>query len=178
MKMKKTKGLSICYTGNGKGKTTAALGLALRAVGRKQKVFIMQFLKNGEYGEHNSLKKISGITMRVCGKGFCKVCGDERPFSEHKKSAQQALREATRALRSKKYDMVVLDEINIAMQCRLITTKDVLKLIAKKPSYVHLVLTGRGAPKSIIKKCDLVSDVREVKHPYQKGVLAQKGIEF
>ena len=178
IRTKKTRGLTIIYTGKGKGKTTAALGLALRALGRGKRVLIVHFMKSATYGEHVILKKLPRVTVKVLGKGFCKIAGDRFPFNEHKKATQDALLFARQAMRSRKYDMIILDEINCALLCRLLTVKDVLPLLAKKPCHVHLVLTGRGAPRSLIKKGDLVSDVREVKHPFHKGIPAQEGIEF
>ncbi len=175
---KKTRGLIITYTGNGKGKTTASIGLAIRALGRAKRVLIVQFMKSGTYGEHKILKKIPGIKVKILGKGFCKIAGDQFPFAEHKKATQDALNFARRAVMSKKYDMIILDEINCALLCRLLKVKDVLALCNRKPRQLHLVLTGRGAPQSLIKASDLVSDVREVKHPYYDGMPAQEGIEF
>jgi len=175
---KKARGLTIIYTGKGKGKTTATIGLAIRALGRGKRVLIVQFMKSGTYGEHIVLKRLPRVTVKVLGKGFCKICGDTFPFKEHKKATQDALWFARQAIRSQKYDMIILDEINCALLCRLLTVKDVLALLAKKPRNLHLVLSGRGAPRSLIKKADLVSEVREVKHPYHSNIPAQEGIEF
>ncbi len=172
------KGLVIVYTGPGKGKTTASLGMAIRALGHGMKVLIVQFLKSAEYGEHKVLKKLQGIDLYIGGKGFCRVCGDNLPFSEHKSFAQNSLSYAYSAVISAKYDMVVLDEINCATSVKLIKVSEVMKLIRNKPENLHLVLTGRGAPKSVVKAADLVSEIIDIKHSYAKGVQAQVGVEF
>jgi len=135
------KGLVQVYTGDGKGKTSAAFGLALRAIGRGLKVYIIQFIKGGfDYGELYVVEKLPNLTV--------------------------------------KYDLVILDEINIAVSLRLIDLKEVVKLIKNKPSNVELILTGRYAPKEIIESADLVTEMKEVKHPYTKGLPPRKGIEF
>ncbi|MBU1863309.1 MAG: cob(I)yrinic acid a,c-diamide adenosyltransferase [Candidatus Omnitrophica bacterium] len=171
-------GLTICYTGNGKGKTTAALGLGLRALGGGKRVLIVQFMKNAPYGEHAILKKIPRLTLKIFGKGFCKIKGDCFPLAVHKKAACEAIAFTCRALKTKKYDMIICDEINCAYLCKLITLKDIQKLLRAKPSTVHLVCTGRGAPRLLMKHAHLVSEVREIKHPFRKGFPAQEGIEF
>ena len=112
------------------------------------------------------------------GKGFCQVCGDKLPFDIHKKAAEEALDFVREKILSNLYDMIVMDEVNCAMQCKLLKVKDIVHLIKTKPRKLHLVLTGRDAPKSIIKVAELVSEVKEIKHPYTKGVLAQEGIEY
>jgi len=174
--MKQSNGYVVVITGDGKGKTTSAIGMAVRAAGRGLNVLIVQFLKNAEYGEHQVLKEIKNITVRVCGRGFCKMCGDTLPFAEHKAAACEALAYVQKQMN--KYDMIILDEVNCALLAKLLRVKDVVALIEKKPKKVHLVLTGRGAPKSVIRKADLVSEIAEIKHPFQKGFLARKGIEF
>ncbi len=177
---KKNKGLVIVYTGNGKGKTTAALGMALRAAGHGKKILIVQFIKNFQnYGELKFVKKYDcGIQIKTMGKGYVQIKGDKFPFEEHVKAAQQALRFVQDEILSKEYDIIVLDEINIALDKKLLTVEEVAKLIQQKPSELHLVLTGRNAPKKLIQLADLVSEVKEIKHPYKKGILAQKGIEY
>jgi len=177
---KKSKGLVIVYTGDGKGKTTAALGTALRAAGHGKKTLIVQFIKNFQnYGELKFVKKYNcGIEIRTMGKGYVQIQGDKFPFEEHVKAAQQALQFAKDKILSKRYDIIVLDEINIALDKKLLTLKEVTEFIQQKPPDLHLVLTGRNASKKMIQLADLVSEVKEVKHPYKRGMLAQKGIEY
>ncbi len=177
---KRRKGLVIVYTGDGKGKTTAALGMALRAAGHKKKTLIVQFIKNFKsYGELKFVKKYDcGIEIKSIGKGYVKIKGDKHPFGEHVKAAKQALKSAKEKILSKEYDIVVLDEINIALDKRLLTLEEVIELIKQKPSSLHLVLTGRSAPKKLLQHADLVSEVKEIKHPFKKGTVAQKGIEY
>jgi cob(I)alamin adenosyltransferase len=177
---KKNKGLVIVYTGNGKGKTTAALGMALRAAGHGKKILIVQFIKNFQnYGELKFVKKYDcGIEIKTMGKGYVQIKGDKFPFEEHVKTAQQALKFAKDKILSKEYDIIVLDEINIALDKKLLILEEVVKLIQQKLPDLHLVLTGRNAPKKLIQLADLVSEVKEIKHPYKKGILAQKGIEY
>lgn len=179
MAAKKTKGLVIVYTGDGKGKTTAALGMALRAAGHGKKILIIQFIKSFKrYGELKFVKKYDcGIEIKTMGKGYVKIKGDRFPLEEHKKAARKALEFARDQILSKKYHMVVLDEINIALDKKLIPITDVADLIRQKPPDLHLVLTGRGAPKKLIGLADLVSEVKEIKHPFRKGIPAQKGVE-
>jgi cob(I)alamin adenosyltransferase len=179
MRNKTTKGLVIVYTGDGKGKTTAALGMALRAAGHGMKVLIVQFVKSFKsYGELKFVKKYNcGIKIETMGKGYVKIRGDVHPFEEHVKAAKKTLEYAKEQIQSKKYRIVVLDEINIALDKKLLTLKEVTDLIKQKPPELHLVLTGRNAPKKLIQLADLVSEVKEVKHPFKKGILAQKGIE-
>ena len=175
---KEQRGLTIVYTGNGKGKTTAAIGLALRAAGAKRRVLFAQFLKNAAYSEDASLRNIPLITVKKFGKGFCRLCGDSLPFSEHRRAAADGVDYIRGMMRASRYDMIILDEINCAVSCRLITAKAIVELITAKPQYMHLVLTGRGAAKSLLRKADLITDMTEIKHPYQKGTPAQQGIEF
>jgi cob(I)alamin adenosyltransferase len=177
---KKSKGLVIVYTGDGKGKTTAALGMALRAAGHKKKTLIVQFIKNFKsYGELKFVKKYNcGIEIKSIGKGYVKIKGDKHPFEEHVRTAKQALKFARNKILSKEYDIVVLDEINIALEKNLLTLEEVIELIQQKPPSLHLVLTGRNTPKKLLQLADLVSEVKEIKHPYRRGILAQKGIEY
>ncbi len=169
------KGYVQVYTGDGKGKTTAALGLALRAVGNDFKVFIAQFIKGLEYCEIKALKRLSdSITVKQYGRG-CFI--QNNPTKEDIAAARNGLCEITEVISSGKYDLVILDEINIALHFKILTLQDVLDLIEIKPGNVELVLTGRRAEKEIIDKADLVTEMREVKHYFTKGVMARKGIE-
>ncbi|UCB53630.1 MAG: cob(I)yrinic acid a,c-diamide adenosyltransferase [Candidatus Zixiibacteriota bacterium] len=176
---KKTKGLVIVYTGEGKGKTTAALGTALRAAGHGKKTLIVQFIKSFKrYGELKFVKKYDcGIEIKTMGKGYVQIKGDRFPLEEHKKAAEKAFEFAKEQILSEKYHIAVLDEINIALDKKLLLLEEVTDLIKQKPPNLHLILTGRGAPKKLIQLADLVSEVKEVKHPFKKGIPAQKGIE-
>lgn len=175
------KGLLIVHTGDGKGKTTAALGLAMRAWGDGLRVLILQFIKGGWiYGELctiTALKEINGkIDVRQCGLGFTKK-GD-RDEAEHRAAAKKALEQAEQEIESGKWNLIILDEINYAVKFGLIREEELLSLVEKRPEALHLVCTGRDALPSLIDRADLVTEMHLVKHPYQKGVKAQKGIEF
>lgn len=163
------------YTGEGKGKTTAALGLALRAVGAGYQVYIGQFIKNAPYSETISLKRFEDcIELHQYGRG-CFIHGPPQPEDiEAARTGYSALKEA---LCSGKYQLVIADEINVAYDCSLLSEQDLLDLIALRPPDVELVFTGRGAPDSVIDRADLVTEMREVKHYFRKGILARKGIE-
>jgi cob(I)alamin adenosyltransferase len=175
--MKLEKGLVQVYTGNGKGKTSAAFGLALRATGRGLKVYIIQFIKGGfDYGELYAVKKITGLKLKAFGRG--KFVSEKQPDKEDIELAEQALKTAEKAVKSGKYDIVVLDEINVALNLKLIQIEKVLRLIREKPVETELVLTGRKAPKEILETADLVTEMVEVKHPYNSGFKARKGIEY
>lgn len=163
------------FTGCGKGKTTAALGLSLRAAGRGLKVYIAQFLKCGDTGELKSLKKIKNITIEQFGsKYFVK----QKPKKKDIEQAEKGFKKVCGILSQKKYDVVILDEINIALKLGLISCKDFLIAIKKAPKDKEIIMTGRFAPAELIKIADLVSEVKEVKHYFQKGIRARKGIEF
>ncbi len=171
-------GLVIIHTGNGKGKTTAALGLALRAWGEGLKILILQFIKGGwKYGELKALNKFSPeITVKQCGEGFTRRGNTD--MKKHKEAAQNTLNEAKEAMLSGKWDMIILDEINYAVDFNLIPLNSVLDLISEKPAHLHLVMTGRNVKEELINCADLVTEMTEIKHPFKKGIKAQKGIEF
>ena len=173
--MKLKKGLIQIYTGNGKGKTTAALGLALRAKGAGLRACIYQFIKGKNYSELKALKKLSGISVIQCGRGcFIK----RRPAQKDIELARRGLDRAGKIINSKKYDLVILDEVNVALSLGLIARTDLIRIIKEKPAGVELILTGRYCPKSLFKHAGLVTEMREVKHPYQRGIKARCGIEF
>lgn len=172
-------GLIIVHTGNGKGKTTAALGMALRAWGQGFRILIIQFIKGvWKYGELEAAKKIGpNFVIRQMGEGFVKD-GKDDALAEHRLAAAEALQAAEHEIQSENWDLIILDEINYALKFGLVPLEAVLNLLANKPSGLHLVFTGRDADPAIIDKADLVTEMREVKHPYKKGIKAQKGIEF
>jgi cob(I)alamin adenosyltransferase len=175
--MKLTRGQIQVYTGNGKGKTTAALGLALRAAGRELKVCMIQFMKGGgPYGEHLAAPRLAPY-LTIIQTGREGWVNRENPDPEDIRLAREALKTAGRVLDSGEYDLVILDEINGAVSFGLIVVDEVLELLARKPSAVELVLTGRNADERVIAAADLVTEMREVKHYYKAGVPARVGIE-
>ena len=173
-------GLTIVYTGKGKGKTTAALGLALRATGYDKKICMIQFIKGSwHYGEMDSTKRLEpGFEMVAVGKGFVGIIDDKSPKKDHEKVAKEAIRISNEKIQSGKYDIVILDEFNYAVNLNLISVADVLNLIKTKPQDIDLILTGNYAKDEVIEIADLVTEMKEIKHPFQKGIKAKKGIDF
>jgi cob(I)alamin adenosyltransferase len=173
-------GLTIVYTGKGKGKTTAALGIALRAVGYGKKICMIQFIKGSwHYGEMDSSKRLEPeFEMVAVGKGFVGIIDDKSSREDHKEIAKEAIRISNEKIQSGNYDIIILDEINYAVNLDLISVNDVLNLIKSKPAEIDLVLTGNYAKNEIIKLADLVTEMREIKHPFQLGIKAKKGIDF
>ncbi len=170
-------GLVQVYTGDGKGKTSAALGLGLRAAGHGFEVYMIQFMKGQiNYGELQAVKHIPNFTIRQYGRPD--FVDKSNPDPEDIKLAQEALDHARAIIEKKDVDFLILDEVNVAIDFGLITDKEVISLIKSRPPHLELILTGRYAPPSIIKIADLVSEVKEVKHPYKKGVAARKGVEM
>ncbi len=173
-----SKGLIIIFTGEGKGKTTAALGMALRAWGHEKKVLVIQFIKTKRFvtGESLAAERLGErFTIKTMGEGFVSGGVD---LDRHRIGAQRALDSAREALSNPAIDVVVLDEITWALKYGLISEKQVLDLIALKPPATHLVLTGRDALPSLIEAADVVTEMKCVKHHYQRGVGAQKGVEY
>ncbi len=170
-------GLVQVYTGDGKGKTSAAFGLALRAVGRGLKVYTIQFVKGGfNYGELHAIKQLPNLKLRAFGRG--RFIKEKPPRKVDMELAKKALEFAAEVVTKGEYDVVVLDEVNVALYLGLISVNDVIKLVKSKPKHVELVLTGRNAPAEIIAAADLVTEMKEVKHPFRKGVPPRKGIEY
>jgi cob(I)alamin adenosyltransferase len=180
MTEEKNKGLVIVYTGDGKGKTTAALGLCIRAVGYDKKVCIIQFIKGSwKYGEIEGIKKLApNVEFHRKGLGFVGIIDDKLERSEHVRAAGEALKFAEGQMLSGRYDIVILDEINVAVKLGLIEVDDLVDLINKKPEGLDLILTGRNAAEEVVERADLVTEMREIKHPFQKGIKAKKGIDF
>ncbi|MCI0403207.1 MAG: cob(I)yrinic acid a,c-diamide adenosyltransferase [Acidobacteria bacterium] len=175
----KRRGLIIVHTGPGKGKTTAALGLALRAVGSGLRVLMVQFIKGSwHYGELDAAEMLGSdkLTIRPMGRGFVKLGGEIDP--EDRRAAEAAWAFARAKLFSAEYDMIVLDEINYAINYGLLPVGPVVEALKQKPEMVHVVLTGRSAPAEIVEVADTVTEMREIKHAYQKGIEAQRGIEY
>lgn len=169
----------LCYTGNGKGKTTAALGVALRASGHGLRTTILQFMKGTwTTGELKAIEALPKITIEQVGKGFFKILDDHFPEEEHRAAAEEALKKVQTVLHDGSCELLILDEINVAVDVGLLKETDVLKILRTAPPSLHIVLTGRNAPAGFLELADLVTEMKEIKHPFQKGIQAQKGIDF
>jgi cob(I)alamin adenosyltransferase len=173
------RGLIIVNTGPGKGKTTAAMGTALRAVGQGMRVLMLQFLKGSwHYGELDAVKAFGdNFIMKQMGRGFVKV-GTEKPDPEDVRMVEEAWGEAVKAMQSGEWDLIVLDEINYAISYGMLDPAKVVQALQSKPEQVHVILTGRNAHPTIVEIADTVTEMRQVKHAYEKGVTAQRGIEY
>lgn len=171
------KGLLIVFTGDGKGKTTAALGAALRASGHGLRVLIMQFVKGPgwDYGELKALSKLDNVEVRQLGSGFI---WEKESLDEDRKLAQEGFRQAKEELSSGRWDMVILDELSIVLSYGLLDEEEVLGVLGERPSDLTVIITGRDASPGLVEAADMVTEMKEVKHPYHEGVKAQKGIEF
>ena len=170
------KGYIHVYTGPGKGKTTAALGLGLRAAGAGFKVHMIQFMKGRRYSELDAIENIPNFTVAQHGRD--EFVNKDNPEQIDVDLAQDGFKAAKNAVKNSKYDMVILDEINVAIDFNLIDLNDVIKLVNDKPEKLELVLTGRYAHPDITKIADVVTEMLEIKHPYQQGVMARKGVDF
>jgi cob(I)alamin adenosyltransferase len=177
---KERKGLIIVITGFGKGKTTTALGLAVRACGHNLRTCIIQFMKGDLYaGEWDGVKKMQcPVELIVTGKGFCGIQGNPYPYEEHRANAQEAIGLARDKMVSGQVDLLILDEINNALHLKLVDLGQVLELIQAKPPLMHLVLTGRDAHPRVVELADTASEVVEIKHSYRKGIEPQPGIDY
>jgi len=177
---KEPKGLVVVITGNGKGKTTTALGIAVRACGHNLRTCIIQFMKGDIYaGEWDGIKKMNcGVELISTGKGFCGIQGNPYPFKEHRENAQEAIQLARQKMESGELDILILDEINNALSLHLVDLEQVLKVIRRKPPRMHLVLTGRDAHPQVIELADTVSEINEIKHAYRRGIEPQPGIDY
>ncbi len=177
---KERKGLVVVITGYGKGKTTTAFGIVVRACGHNMRVCIIQFMKGDIYaGEWDGVKKMGcEVELIATGKGFCGIQGNPYPYKEHRKNAQEAIQLTHQKMESSQYDILVLDEINNALHLRLVDLEQVLEIIRRKPPLMHLVLTGRDAHPQVIELADTVSEIKEVKHAYKKGIEPQPGIDY
>lgn len=174
------RGLVVVITGNGKGKTTSALGMALRACGHGMRVRIIQFMKGDLYaGEWDGVKKLDcDIELFATGKGFCGIRGNPYSREEHRANAQDAVELAREILAAGGCDLLILDEINNALKLGLVDLEQVLELLQRKPPLVHLVLTGRDAHPEVIERADTVSEVREIKHAYRQKIEPQPGVDY
>jgi cob(I)alamin adenosyltransferase len=174
------RGLVVVITGNGKGKTTSALGMALRACGHGMKVCIIQFMKGDLYaGEWDGIKQMNcDIELIATGKGFCGILGNPYPWAEHRANAQDAMDLAIEKIAEGRLDLLILDEINNALKLKLVDLEQVLDLLRDKPPFLHLILTGRDAHPQVIELADTVSEVREIKHAYRKEIEPQPGVDY
>lgn len=174
-------GLTLIFTGDGKGKTTAAVGLTVRAAGNRMRVFFLQFIK-GQWktGEREILRGIPGVDLEVSGRGFTieHLRNPRIPLEDHAAAAAHGWQVAQQIVREGEYDLVVLDEILGAITAGLVPLEEVVELVRSKPPTLHLVLTGRGAPPALVEVADLVSEMQPIKHPFDRGIKAQRGIEF
>ncbi|MDR1651348.1 MAG: cob(I)yrinic acid a,c-diamide adenosyltransferase [Synergistaceae bacterium] len=169
-----TRGCVQVYTGNGKGKTTASMGLAIRALGAGFSVLFAQFLKVGSYSEMEILGHLDNLTCKQYGTGKFIM---RSPTEEDRAAAAEGLRDAVEEMESGRWDLVILDEVNVAFNLGLLSEDDLLSAAAKRPDMVELVFTGRGAPRKLIEMADLVTEMQEIKHYYKAGIPARKGIE-
>ena len=168
-------GLVQLYMGDGKGKTSSALGLAVRMAGCGGRTAIIQFLKGWEYSERKGLAFLPGVLLVQTGRADYLYPDTLAP--EDYREAERGLEAARQALYSGEYDLVILDEISVALSFGLLKTEEILELLSKKPRHVEVVLTGRNPPPEIVAGADLVTDMREVRHPYSRGILSRKGID-
>ena len=180
MAQEATKGLLMVYTGDGKGKTTAALGMCVRAVGYDWTVCLIQFVKGSwKYGELKGLKRLEpNVELHVIGEGFVGIVDDTKSFEEHRAAAKNGVALALEKLTSAQYRLIILDELNVAFSLGLVTRDEFDQILEARGESQHLVITGRGAPDWLIEKADLVTEMREIKHPFKKGILAQKGVDW
>jgi cob(I)alamin adenosyltransferase len=177
---KERRGLIVVITGNGKGKTTSALGMAVRACGHGLRVCIIQFMKGDLYaGEWDGIKKMDcAIELHATGKGFCGIQGNPYPWEEHRANAQDAVDLVHEKIASGCHDIIILDEINNALKLKLVDLEQVLDILRNKPPLLHLILTGRDAHPEVIELADTVSEINEIKHAYRKDIEPQPGIDY
>lgn len=173
------RGLTIIYVGRGKGKTSAAIGLAVRACGWGKRVAFIQFHKSVQWpsGERVALKKL-GVEVRVMGEGFVKILGDKKPLSQHKAAARKALATAKATMISGRYDVLIFDEAISTLEQKLLKVSDIASLIKARPKSVTICLTGHNHYRGLEKLADTVTEMKMVKHPYYKGLLAQRGVDY
>ncbi|MEE9162255.1 MAG: cob(I)yrinic acid a,c-diamide adenosyltransferase [Candidatus Neomarinimicrobiota bacterium] len=174
------KGLLIVYTGDGKGKTTSALGVAFRALGYGWKICMVQFVKGTwKSGEMKSIAELGDrFELHRMGAGFYRILDDDQPEEVHREAAAAATDLTIEKLQSGTYDLVIADELNVALGTGLLGEEDVRRVIAARPAHIHLIVTGRDAPDFLVEAADLVTEMLEIKHPYQQGIQAQPGIDY
>lgn len=174
------KGLIVVITGHGKGKTTSALGMALRACGYGMKVCIIQFIKGDLYaGEWDGIKRMDcDIELIATGKGFCGIQGNPYPWEEHRANAQDAIDLVHERIDSGSCNLLILDEINNALKLKLVDLEQVMDILRKKPPLMHMILTGRDAHPKVIELADTVSEIHEIKHAFRNGIEPQPGVDY
>jgi cob(I)alamin adenosyltransferase len=174
------KGLVIVFTGNGKGKTSAALGVALRSCGHHMHVSLVHFIKTSSVsGEERAAERLRPeLEIVSFGRGFVKQMGDNLPFAEHQRAAADALAAARQRISSNFWDVVILDEINNAVSLGLLDVRELLDLLTRRPPRLHVILTGRDAHPDIIALADMVTEMNDIKHPFESGLPAQQGIDY
>jgi cob(I)alamin adenosyltransferase len=178
-------GLVQVYTGDGKGKTSAAVGAAVRALGRGLRVCCIQFLKGGDdSGEVRLLRQLPNVTVRQFGTDWRELAKRDRewwtaaPTAQEREQIEEGLRFAGQIISAGEHDLVILDEVTVACQKGLIRVEDILRIVTNRPPHVEIILTGRAAPQALIEAADLVTEMKEVKHPHARGVAARRGVEF
>jgi cob(I)alamin adenosyltransferase len=178
--LEKEIGIVQVITGDGRGKTTSAIGTAVRAAGYRKKVMILQFIKGDwHYGELDGLAMLAPyIEIEKCGVGFYKIMGDDKPEELHRKAADAGVARAKETIHSGDYHLVILDEINNAIHDGLVDPAAIIDILSSRPADVHVILTGRNAKEEIMEIADMVSEISDIKHPYKKGIMAQKGFDY
>lgn len=173
-------GLVVVLTGYGKGKTSSAMGMVLRACGHAMKVCVIQFMKGDIFtGEWEAVKKLDcQVEIVATGMGFCGIQGNPYPYAQHREAAKRALELAKERIGSNGYDLIVLDEINNAVHLKLVDLEEVLEIIGGKPPRLHLILTGRDAAPEVLSLADTASEVKEIVHAYRKDIEPQPGVDF
>ncbi|WP_257453746.1 cob(I)yrinic acid a,c-diamide adenosyltransferase [Archangium lipolyticum] len=176
MSAKQPKGLLVVYTGDGKGKTTAALGVVFRALGRGMKPAVVQFIKGKwKTGERTFAESLPGLVFLTMGRGFT---WESEDLSRDKRAAQEAWAEARRLMTSGEHEVVVLDELTYVINYGFVPMEEVLEALAARPPHVHVIVTGRSAPEPLMAAAELVTEMRCVRHPFEKGIPAQMGLDF
>ncbi len=180
MKKETSIGLLIVYTGDGKGKTTASLGMCVRAIGYDWRICLIQFVKGSwKYGELKGLKRLEpNVELHVIGEGFVGIVDDDKSFEVHRRAAQKGVQLAIEKMTSGQYQLVILDELNVARSLGLVTQEELEQIVGARSEKLNLVITGRGATDWLTERADLVTEMKEIKHPYKKGILAQKGVDW
>ncbi len=180
MKKETSIGLLIVYTGDGKGKTTASLGMCVRAIGYGWRICLIQFVKGSwKYGELKGLKRLEpNVELHVIGEGFVGIVDDDKSFEVHRQAAQKGVELAIEKMTSGQYQLVILDELNVARSLGLVTQEELEQIVGARGEKLNLVITGRGATDWLTERADLVTEMKEIKHPYRKGILAQKGVDW
>jgi cob(I)alamin adenosyltransferase len=175
-----SKGLLIVYTGDGKGKTTAALGMCVRAIGYDWQICIIQFVKGSwKYGELKGVTRLEpNVELHVIGEGFVGIVDDTKSFEQHRDAARRGVELAIEKIKSGAYQLIILDELNVACSLGLVTQEELESVLEVRSEKQNVVITGRGASEWLMEKADLVTEMKEIKHPFQKGILAQKGIDW